>query len=217
MGEMGWYIFAEGQQYGPVDDDTLEIWIGEGRLQKEHFVWSQEANNWVPLREFPRFAKVFEMTTARGAGLLGAPSSAAPSSFMTPNVGTRLHFAESPDPEGHRHYIRLALHIPLRWAESLSSFSPTKNFTNAFATNISFGGLAFEAMKPPAVGRTLHLELGIGDAEGPFHCLGEVRRHAPGFEPGATEVGCSFQNLSEDLRRQLFGRLEAAHKIRPPE
>ena len=43
-----WYCHIGGQQYGPVSQEQLRAWIQEGRLAREHLVWSDGMVEWLP-------------------------------------------------------------------------------------------------------------------------------------------------------------------------
>lgn len=47
---------VHGQQYGPVDEQTLASWIAQGRCRPEDFAWTPGQVDWLPLREIPTFA-----------------------------------------------------------------------------------------------------------------------------------------------------------------
>lgn len=49
-------IGADGQEYGPVPEDQIRKWIGEGRADARTRARSGEAEAWKPLSEFPEFA-----------------------------------------------------------------------------------------------------------------------------------------------------------------
>lgn len=48
-----WYCYIQDQQYGPVDDETLEQWSDEGRLGPDDLVWREGMREWAPARTVP--------------------------------------------------------------------------------------------------------------------------------------------------------------------
>ena len=49
-------IGADGQQYGPVNDEQLRRWIAEGRVDGRTLVQTEGSQEWRPLRLFQEFA-----------------------------------------------------------------------------------------------------------------------------------------------------------------
>ena len=57
-------IGADGSEYGPVTADQLRQWIFEGRANAHSRVWSEGANAWKPLAEFPELAPLLASAPA---------------------------------------------------------------------------------------------------------------------------------------------------------
>ena len=49
-------IGADGQQYGPVNVQTIRQWLAENRLKPESFVQAEGSTDWKPLSLFPELA-----------------------------------------------------------------------------------------------------------------------------------------------------------------
>jgi hypothetical protein len=53
-----WYIFQDGQQYGPYSDHELEQRIEDGRLQPTELIWRPGLPDWRPAKQrFPQNPK----------------------------------------------------------------------------------------------------------------------------------------------------------------
>ncbi len=48
-----WYAHVAGRQYGPVDRETLQRWIREGRIGTNDLVWSPGMEQWSPAGSVP--------------------------------------------------------------------------------------------------------------------------------------------------------------------
>jgi len=48
-----WYCVVNGQQYGPVSEDQLKLWIAEKRVTSDNLVWTQGMPQWVPAHTIP--------------------------------------------------------------------------------------------------------------------------------------------------------------------
>jgi hypothetical protein len=48
-----WYCHVRGEQYGPVDEETLRNWVGQGRVTPSTKVWRTGMNDWVEARAIP--------------------------------------------------------------------------------------------------------------------------------------------------------------------
>jgi len=48
-----WYCYIGGQQYGPVAEEVLRAWIGEGRVTASDYVWTEGMSDWVAAGTVP--------------------------------------------------------------------------------------------------------------------------------------------------------------------
>mgnify|MGYP001179700107 CR=1 FL=1 len=69
-------IGADGNEYGPVNDEQIRQWIAEGRANEQTRVRVEDASDWQTLADRPEFA-----------GALGA-KPLPPSSFSTPGYSS---------------------------------------------------------------------------------------------------------------------------------
>lgn len=56
---MQWYCHVGGQQYGPIDEQVIHQWIGEGRLTGDDIVWHEGMAQWQRCDINPTFASHF--------------------------------------------------------------------------------------------------------------------------------------------------------------
>ncbi len=61
-----WYCGIGGQQYGPVDEQVLRAWIGEGRVGPDDLIWTQGMPQWT------RAATIMPEMFPQGGGFGGA-------------------------------------------------------------------------------------------------------------------------------------------------
>jgi TM2 domain-containing membrane protein YozV len=50
-------IGTDGKTYGPVSEQQLRQWIGEGRVNASTLIQPEGSADWKPLSEFPQFAQ----------------------------------------------------------------------------------------------------------------------------------------------------------------
>jgi hypothetical protein len=48
----------DGNQYGPVSESELRMWIRDGRIQRHTQIWLQGSPDWKPLSDFPNFSNL---------------------------------------------------------------------------------------------------------------------------------------------------------------
>jgi len=53
-----WHCISDGKQYGPIDEQTLQSWIAEGRLKVTDLIWREGMAEWQPVSNFPQFRAV---------------------------------------------------------------------------------------------------------------------------------------------------------------
>ncbi|MFP4053768.1 MAG: DUF4339 domain-containing protein [Phycisphaerae bacterium] len=96
-----WYCLANGQQHGPVDEDTLRQWIGENRLTRSDLVWREGMDEWVAVSAVPE--------------LSGSQPPSAPSPYSPPRAGPQARSSTVPaGMQPHRGETILILSI-LSW------------------------------------------------------------------------------------------------------
>ncbi len=50
-----WYCHVQGEQYGPIDEETLRNWVAQGRVVASTKVWRTGMGDWVEARMIPAF------------------------------------------------------------------------------------------------------------------------------------------------------------------
>ena len=50
-----WYCASEGRKYGPITEDTVRLWLAEGRLQRTDLAWREGMAEWVQIGSLPPF------------------------------------------------------------------------------------------------------------------------------------------------------------------
>ncbi len=63
-----WFCAIEGRKYGPITEDTVRLWLAEGRLQRTDLAWREGMAEWAEIGMLPQF---------RDAGA-GPPAAALP-------------------------------------------------------------------------------------------------------------------------------------------
>lgn len=76
---MYYAIGADGNQYGPVDENTLRAWIAEGRVGITSLSFKEGESQWIPLKDRPDFAGVFAAAPLPASG---SPGGQAPLAVM---------------------------------------------------------------------------------------------------------------------------------------
>ena len=51
-----WYVAVSGRQYGPVDEESLGLWVRQGRVTSDSYVWTEGMAQWLPLSAVPDLA-----------------------------------------------------------------------------------------------------------------------------------------------------------------
>ena len=51
-----WHCAIDGKKYGPIDEQTLQSWINEGRLKLTDMIWAEGMEQWQPVSNFPQFS-----------------------------------------------------------------------------------------------------------------------------------------------------------------
>lgn len=69
---------ADGQQYGPVNEEQMRRWLAENRVNGQTLVQSEGSPDWKPLASLPEFA-----------GDVKPPASAPPGAFRPPLVAAQ--------------------------------------------------------------------------------------------------------------------------------
>jgi len=54
------YIFTRGQTFGPADLDRLILWVQEGRIGPDDWVWIDEEERWESVKNIPEFKDYFK-------------------------------------------------------------------------------------------------------------------------------------------------------------
>lgn len=62
---MYYVIGADGNQYGPIEADTVSAWIREGRVGKPSLSFKTGETQWTPMSAREEFAAVFSEVAAR--------------------------------------------------------------------------------------------------------------------------------------------------------
>ncbi len=77
-----WYYGENGGQLGPVDDQTLQAMVAQGRITAQTLVWREGMSNWQPY-------STLALTEFQSANL--GPSSFSPSMYApAPNSGLAI-------------------------------------------------------------------------------------------------------------------------------
>jgi hypothetical protein len=48
-----WYCHVQGEQYGPIDEETLRSWVAQGRIVASTKVWRTGMDDWVEAYTIP--------------------------------------------------------------------------------------------------------------------------------------------------------------------
>ena len=76
IGESKWKAFIEGKKYGPVDEDTIQRWIKEEKVNARTQLWCPGMTAWTRAAEVKEFAPCFEATVALIPALEEEPAPA---------------------------------------------------------------------------------------------------------------------------------------------
>jgi hypothetical protein len=72
-----WYFRIDGDEGGPIGQDTLLTWIMEGHLPRQALLRSEDATEWKPAEQvFPGFFPLLEQAPTgqpKGKSLVPAP------------------------------------------------------------------------------------------------------------------------------------------------
>jgi hypothetical protein len=66
-------IGGDQKEYGPVSEQELRNWIGEGRLNAQSMIWVEGAAEWQPLSAFPEFAEALRLQAGSASPPVGRP------------------------------------------------------------------------------------------------------------------------------------------------
>jgi len=83
-----WLANINQQQYGPVDETTLQSWVTQGRLGPGDLIWSQGMAQWVQaVTVFPNWFGQNPPPLTGGMSAPGMPGGA----YATPTTGVKPH------------------------------------------------------------------------------------------------------------------------------
>lgn len=199
------YVHARGQTYGPADMERLLLWVREGRVGPDDWVWIDEERRWVGLRDLPDLAAALSLS-APGAPGLAAPSSTAPPSDHAVGQVPQNLFAF----EGGRRYVRFDTHLKARYAvQHMNRPVDEKSMHACTLSNLSVGGAGIDMVETLSVGTVLRVVAQLPDEDPePFTATVRILRTAPSIVPGHTEHGTEFSNLPGPLKDRLVAFLE---------
>lgn len=201
------YVFTQGQTYGPADLEHLLTWIHQGRLRPDDWIWIDEENRWVLVREIPEFDVVLRQLEFRNAPMAVATPSSVPSSHLAD--ATALPDSLYADPAGPRRFLRLDTHLQGQFcALQIDRVPESGEYKRCMITNVSAGGCAVELPALTPVGYTIWLIIELKDGREPFRIKGKILRTAPGLLSGMTEHGVKFLSLQDAARDRLRAYLE---------
>jgi len=91
-----WYCHARGQQYGPVDKDVLQMWVRQGRVGPNDYVWTAGLTAWLPVHQalpdlFPETVGVPSALSMVPAARPGGSGGATPNGQLTAQARQFLH------------------------------------------------------------------------------------------------------------------------------
>lgn len=106
---MEWYYAKNGQQQGPVPDETIEKLYRDGEIASGDLVWNESMTDWVPIGTLPQFAAVpapvSEPTTPAPAAPpaeAAPPQDTPPVSNVAPAAGATLTAAAATGATGDK-------------------------------------------------------------------------------------------------------------------
>ena len=80
---MYYIVGSDNQPRGPIDADTLNHWIAEGRANGQTQARTDSSETWQPLAHFPEFAPA--LTGVASPAPSGYPGAAPPQAAMEPH------------------------------------------------------------------------------------------------------------------------------------
>jgi TM2 domain-containing membrane protein YozV len=83
-------IGADGQQYGPVNAETLRHWIAENRANGQTLAQAEGATEWKPLSTFAEFAGDIKSATPPPLGGPMPPPGAVPPSAIAARASAKI-------------------------------------------------------------------------------------------------------------------------------
>lgn len=87
-----WYYGDNGQQTGPVDEDTVRSAIAAGQLTPQTLVWREGMPNWLPLQQVPELTGG-TMLPAYSQNPYGAPYAQPYQGYVAPPGNSGLAIA----------------------------------------------------------------------------------------------------------------------------
>jgi len=66
-------IGGDQKEYGPVNEQELRNWIGEGRLNGQSMIWEDGSAEWRPLSTFPEFEEALRLQAGLAVASPGRP------------------------------------------------------------------------------------------------------------------------------------------------
>ena len=87
-----WYCAIGGQQFGPVDDQTLSRWAQERRLKSSDLVWRDGMAEWAAAGNVPQLAGLFPQAAPAAAPAYQTPAYQAPPSAAYSAAARARHY-----------------------------------------------------------------------------------------------------------------------------
>ncbi|MGC4032879.1 MAG: DUF4339 domain-containing protein [Tepidisphaeraceae bacterium] len=78
-----WYFARNGQQQGPISEETIRSMIAAGQLGGDEVVWRDGMAQWTPLSRVPEFATSIQPEATTNPSLTATPA-AAPVAYASP-------------------------------------------------------------------------------------------------------------------------------------
>ena len=210
------YIFTRGQTFGPADLDRLILWVQEGRIGPDDWVWIDEEDRWESVKNIPEFKDYFKKSESKfySAHLASTSSPSLSDAEIKTAPLPIIKSVSIPDElfehEGLRHYVRLETFLDGRYYEMKSQRMPTeKDLRPCRVLNISIGGASVEMNETLETGTSLRLEIDLMRNNRDLFCIqSRVMRTGPGIEFGMTEHGMQFAAMPELDKKRLIDFLE---------
>lgn len=213
------YVHVRGETFGPADTERLAVWLREGRLGPDDWVWIEEEGRWEVARQVADlvalvpevFAGAKGGGTAHLSAAVAAPGLGAPSSTVPPGVERKADVPENLFAfEGARRYIRFETHLHAQYCAVGGHHAPRAgDWHKCTVSNLSVGGAGIETVSKIADGTTLRFRFHLPDGRpDPIETNAEVMRSAPSVRSGFTEYGLRFSSMPQPMKKRLVEFLE---------
>lgn len=179
-----WFVYLEGDLFGPVSAQGIEILVRRGRLHFSDYVWSEGMSSWARLGELGHFGAYFPTAPpvpVPGKGAVASRLSIKPQAMAANRV-------------------------------SIEALAQIDGFGEFPVSDISQGGMFFRADKTIPFGTDLRFRLEWGLLPHPVVMTGVVVREGTaangdtGFAVRFTRMTPGWETAEEALRAALASR-----------